>query len=138
MNIDEIYILKDRGFIFVNGKDVKDFLQNIITKDINTITDNNSSFASILTPQGKYLVDFFIIKQNDGYILDCEKLNVEQLINIFSKYKLRTRVNFDSKSNNYVTAIISKDKFISLKNSNNLLGFTMLFKIWPDIIYRRK
>jgi len=61
MNIDEIYILEDRGFIFVNGEDAKDFLQNIITKDINTVTDNNSSFASILTPQGKYLVEFFII-----------------------------------------------------------------------------
>ena len=65
MNMDEIYILEDRGFIFINGKDTKDFLQNIITKDINTVTDNNSSFASILTPQGKYLVEFFIIKHNE-------------------------------------------------------------------------
>ena len=51
MNIDEIYILDDRGFVFINGEDTKDFLQNIITKNINTVTDNNSSFASILTPR---------------------------------------------------------------------------------------
>ena len=51
MNMDEIYILEDRGFIFVNGEDAKDFLQNIITKDINSVTNNNSSFASILTPR---------------------------------------------------------------------------------------
>ena len=43
MNIDEIYILEDRGFVFINGEDAKDFLQNIITKNINTVTDNNSS-----------------------------------------------------------------------------------------------
>ena len=61
MNIDEIYILEDRGFVFINGEDAKDFLQNIITKDINTVTDNNSSFASILTPQGKYLIDFLLL-----------------------------------------------------------------------------
>ena len=61
MNIDEIYILEDRGFVFINGKDAKDFLQNIITKNINTVTDNNSSLASILTPQCKYLVDFFML-----------------------------------------------------------------------------
>ena len=131
MKIDEIYILEDRGFIFVNGEDAKDFLQNIITKDINTVTDNNSSFASILTPQGKYLVDFFIIKQGDGYLLDCEKSNVEQLTKIFSNYKLRSKVNFNNESNNYAAAIISKDKFISLENGKNSLGFTIQYRTNP-------
>ena len=131
MNLDETYILEDRGFIFVNGEDAKDFLQNIITKDINTVTDNNSSFASILTPQGKYLVDFFIIKQGDGYLLDCEKSNVEQLTKIFSNYKLRSKVNFNNESNNYAAAIISKDKFISLENGKNSLGFTIQYRTNP-------
>ena len=131
MNMDEIYILEDRGFIFVNGEDAKDFLQNIITKDINTVTDNNSSFASILTPQGKYLVEFFIIKHNDGYLLDCEKSNVEQLTKIFSNYKLRSKVSFNNESNNYAAAIISKDKFISLENGKNSLGFTIQYRTNP-------
>ena len=131
MNIDEIYILEDRGFIFINGEDAKNFLQNIITKDINTVTDNNSSFASILTPQGKYLVEFFIIKHNDGYLLDCEKSNVEQLTKIFSNYKLRSKVNFNNESNNYAAAIISKDKFISLENGKNSLGFTIQYRTNP-------
>ena len=126
--MDEIYILEDRGFIFVYGEDAKDFLQNIITKDINSVTNNNSSFASILTPQGKYLIDFFIIKHNDGYLLDCEKSNVEQLIKIFSNYKLRSKVNCNKESNDYVTAVISKDKFVSLENSKNSLGFTMQYR----------
>jgi hypothetical protein len=134
MNKDEIYILEDRGFVFVNGEDAKDFLQNIITKDINKATDSNSFFSSILTPQGKYLVEFFIIKYKDGYLLDCEKSNVEQLIKIFSNYKLRSKVNFDNKSNNYVAAIISKDKFISLENSKNSLGFTTRYKEDPIFV----
>jgi hypothetical protein len=134
MNIDEIYILEDRGFVFINGEDAKGFLQNIITKNINAVTDNNSSFASILTPQGKYLVDFFIIKHNDGYLLDCEKSNVEQLIEIFSNYKLRSKVNCNNKSNDYVAALISKDKFISLENSKNSLGSTMQYRGNPIFI----
>jgi len=129
--MDKIYILEDRGFIFVNGEDTKDFLQNIITKDINAITDNNSVFASILTPQGKFLVEFFIIKYNNGYLLDCEKSNVEYLIKILSNYKLRSKVNFINKSNNYVTAIISKDKFVSLENGKNFLGFTIQYETTP-------
>ena len=132
--MDEIYILEDRGFIFINGEDTKDFLQNIITKDINTVTDNNSSFASILTPQGKYLVEFFIIKHNDGYLLDCEKSNVEHLTKIFSNYKLRSKVNFNNESNNYAAAIISKDKFISLENGKNSLGFTIQYRTNPILM----
>ena len=131
MNIDEIYILEDRGFIFVNGEGIKDFLQNIITKDIDTVTDNNSSFASILTPQGKFLVQFFIIKHNNGYLIDCEKSNVEQLIKIFSNYKLRSKVNCNNESNDYVAAVISKDKFIALENSKNSIGFTMQYRTNP-------
>ena len=60
MNMDEIYILEDRGFIFINGEDAKDFLQNIITKDVKTMLRIIiPSFASILTPQGKYLNRIF-------------------------------------------------------------------------------
>ena len=61
MNIDEIYILENRGFIFVNGNNAKEFLQNIITQNVDNVTDNNSSFSSILTPQGKYLVEFLLL-----------------------------------------------------------------------------
>ena len=86
MNTNETYILNDRGFIFVNGNDAREFLQNIITQNVDNVTDNNSSFSSILTPQGKYLAEFFIIKHKDGYLLDCEKSNVEQLIKILSIY----------------------------------------------------
>jgi len=68
-----VYILEDRGLIYINGKDVKEFLQNIITNDINKVTKNKSLFAAILTPQGKYLFDFIIIKHKEGYFLDCEK-----------------------------------------------------------------
>jgi len=119
MNTNETYILNDRGFIFVNGNDAREFLQNIITQNVDNVTDNNSSFSSILTPQGKYLVEFFIIKHKDGYLLDCEKSNVEQLIKILSIYKLRSKVNLNDESDKYAVAIISKDKFTSLENSKN-------------------
>jgi len=51
MNINSACILEDRGILFVNGEDAKDFLQNIITNDINKVSDANSCFASLLTPQ---------------------------------------------------------------------------------------
>ena len=70
MKKDQINILKDRGIISVLGKDSKEFLQNIITNDINIVNKDNSIFSGIFTPQGKYLYEFFIVKSNDGYFLD--------------------------------------------------------------------
>ena len=88
MNNKKVYILEDRGILFIQGEDSKEFLQNIITNDINKVNDSNSCFASILTPQGKYLYDFLIIKHKNGYFLDCEKLQVENLYNQLKLYKL--------------------------------------------------
>ena len=60
MNIESVYILEDRGILFIQGTDTKEFLQNLITNDINKVDENNSCFASLLTPQGKYLFDFLL------------------------------------------------------------------------------
>ena len=73
MNLQKIYILEDRGILYINGKDCFEFLQNLITNDLKKVSEDNSCFASLLTPQGKYLFDFIIVKHKDGYFIDCEK-----------------------------------------------------------------
>ena len=73
MNRNNIYILEDRGLLYINGDDAKEFLQNIITNNIENVSDDRSCFSALLTPQGKYLYDFVIIKHKLGYFLDCEK-----------------------------------------------------------------
>ena len=73
MNKNNVYILEDRGILYVSGKDANEFLQNIISNDINKVTDSCSCFASLLTPQGKYLFDFIVIKHKNGYLIDSEK-----------------------------------------------------------------
>ena len=55
MEKNEVITLEDRGFIQVNGPEAKDFLQNIVTNDIEKVTSSSTVFSSILTPQGKYL-----------------------------------------------------------------------------------
>ena len=81
MNKEKVYILEDRGILFVQGKDAKEFLQNLITNDIDKVNETNSCFASLLTPQGKYLFDFLIVKHKNGYFLECEKIQIENLYN---------------------------------------------------------
>ena len=61
MKKKNVYILEDRGLLYVSGDDVKEFLQNIITNDIDAVSENNSCFAGLLSPQGKYLYDFIVV-----------------------------------------------------------------------------
>ena len=91
MNIKNVYILEDRGILFVNGLDAKEFLQNLVTNDINKVDNSNSCFASLLTPQGKFLFDFLIVKHKSGYFIDCEKKQADNLFKKLNIYKLQIK-----------------------------------------------
>ena len=73
MNNKNVYILDDRAILYINGEDAKAFLQNLISNDINKVSDLNSCFSSLLTPQGKFLYEFMIVKHKSGYLLDFEE-----------------------------------------------------------------
>ena len=135
MKKDDVYILEDRGLLYLNGEDVKEFLQNLITNDIEKVTTEMSCFSALLTPQGKYLFDFLIIKHKSGYFLDCEKKSIDQLYNKLTSYKLRSKVEILNLSNEFVVAALSKEKFLSLNGSSDLEGFTIKYnedKIFID------
>ena len=138
MNKKKIYILEDRGILFVQGKDTKEFLQNLITNDINKVNENNSCFASLLTPQGKYLFDFLIVKHKNGYFLDCEKLQIENLYNQLDLYKLRSKVEILNLSNEFIVAVLSDEKFLEFEGAKNLPGFTIKYREDPIFLDPRK
>ena len=128
MKIDSACILEDRGILFVEGQDAKDFLQNIITNDIEKVTENNSCFASLLSPQGKFLFDFIIIKHKKGYLIDCEKVQIDELYKKLSLYKLGSKLKILNLSNEFVVVALSYEKFISMNDSQDKLGFTLKFR----------
>ena len=134
MKNNKVYILEDRGILFIQGEDSKEFLQNIVTNDIDKVNDSRSCFASILTPQGKYLYDFLIIKHKNGYFLDCEKLQVENLYNQLKLYKLRSKIEILNLSNEFVVASISKDKFLEFDEAKEIIGFTLRYREDPVIL----
>jgi len=127
MKKNDVYILEDRGLLYINGEDAKEFLQNIITNNVEKVSTNISCFGALLTSQGKYLFDFIIIKHKNGYLLDCEKQNIDQLYNQLSLYKLRSKVEIINLSNEFVVAALSKEKFLTLENSKDQEGWTTKF-----------
>ena len=138
MNKKKVYILEDRGILFVQGKDTKEFLQNLITNDIDKVNETNSCFASLLTPQGKYLFDFLIVKHKNGYFLDCEKIQIENLYNQLDLYKLRSKVEILNLSNEFVVAALSNEKFLEFEGAKNLSGFTIKYREDPVFLDPRK
>jgi folate-binding protein YgfZ len=133
MEINETTVLDDRGFIQVSGDEAKEFLQNIVTNDIEKVSKSFTLFSSIFTPQGKYLYDFFIINAENGYLLECEKEAVLEIIKIFNFYKLRSKVNLIDISEKYNSIILSLEKFKEINKNENLKGSTTTYN--KEIIF---
>ena len=117
MEKDQIILLEDRGLISITGNDAKDFLQNIITNDVSKVDISNSIFSGLFSPQGKYLFEFFLLKSEDGYLLDCDEKFILELTNYLSKYKLRSKVEIKNISNEYTVGILSLEKFEEIQKS---------------------
>ena len=133
MKKESIYILEDRGIIYINGEDAFNYLQNIISNDLKKVSDIQSCFSYLLTPQGKYLFEFIIIKHKSGYFLDCPKYQIENLYKQLNLYKLRSKVEITNLSNEFVVAALSKENFTEF-NKNNNLGVTIKFREDPVIL----
>jgi folate-binding protein YgfZ len=131
MNTQNVYILEDRGILYINGKDAKEFLQNLISNNIEKVNDTNSCFASLLTPQGKFLFAFIIVKHKSGYLLDCEKSQIEDLFKQLSIYKLRSNIEIMNLSNEFVVAAFSHRKFLSFDNTKDIPGNTIKYREDP-------
>jgi len=134
MEKDQIIILENRGLISITGEDAKDYLQNIITNDIHKVSNSNSIFAALLSPQGKYLFDFFVIKNQEGYLLDCEGSSSKELINNLSKYKLTSKVDIEDLSTKYVVGIMNFENFKIIQKKLNKQETTFEFRDSPIFV----
>tara|TARA_B110001452_G_scaffold245427_1_gene230096 strand:+ start:85 stop:969 length:885 start_codon:yes stop_codon:yes gene_type:complete len=125
---NNVYIFKDRGILFINGVDAKEFLQNLISNDINKVNEERSCFASLLTPQGKFLFAFIIIKHKSGYFIDCEKSQIEALFKQLTIYKIRSKVEIMNLSNEFVVAGFNREKFLNFEGSKDEAGHTIKYR----------
>jgi len=88
----QIALLPDRGVVRVAGEDAEKLLQGIITNDMGLLATQPAIHAALLTPQGKILFDFFVIKAPGGFLLEIAKEKVAELIKRLQMYRLRAKV----------------------------------------------
>ena len=92
MTIPNAIILENRAFLSIRGADADSFLQGIVSQDISNLELGQSCFTCLLTPQGKILFDFFVIRDEDSFVIDCFAESAEALLKRLSLYKLRADV----------------------------------------------
>ena len=97
-------------FFEISGKDSKSFIQNLITNDIEKCNDRSMIYSCLLTPQGKFLADFFIINLVDHYLIEINKMFVESFINKLNIYKLRSKININIEENYTSIVILNVDQ----------------------------
>lgn len=102
--------LPDRASLRVSGSDAFSFLQNLITNDIALLDQQPCLYACLLTPQGKFLFDFFIKRDDDSFLLDCEGgSRAEALLQKLTLYRLRSKIDLTLTDNQPVYVILGSD-----------------------------
>jgi folate-binding protein YgfZ len=88
----KIAALPNRAVLAVTGEDRVGFLQGLVSNDVAEAAPGHAVWAALLTPQGKWLADFFIMSDGDRLLLDCERAQFVTLQQRLSRYRLRSRV----------------------------------------------
>ncbi len=99
-------VLDDRGVLAVGGDDRVAFLQGLISNDVRNVGPERAVYAALLTPQGKYLHDFFVVAHGGALLLDCERARLDDLKRRLGVYKLRSKVTLEDASERYSVAAL--------------------------------
>ena len=97
-------ILEERGILAISGIDRREFLQGLVSNDTRKLGPGRALYAALLTPQGKYLHDFFLAEAGETILLDGENARLPDLLRRLSLYKLRSKVSIADASDRYLVA----------------------------------
>jgi folate-binding protein YgfZ len=101
--------LQDRGVLEIVGADRKAFLQGLVSNDVQKLGPHRALYAAFLTPQGKYLHDFFLAEQGEAILLEGERARLPDLQRRLSMFKLRAKVMLAEVSDRFSIAVAFGD-----------------------------
>lgn len=103
---NKLALLPDRGVVSVEGPDAAKLLQGVITNDMDLIAQQGALHAGLLSPQGKILFEFFVVKSPEGFCLETARAKAPELAERLKMYKLRADVVIKDASADYTVAAI--------------------------------
>lgn len=99
-------LLPNRDVVALKGPDAMNFLQGLITNNMDKTVGGGAIHGGLLSPQGKLLFDFFVIPADDGYFLELDKTIASDLTKRLSFYKLRAEVEITYPVDHSATAAL--------------------------------
>jgi folate-binding protein YgfZ len=103
-------VLDGRGVLAIGGEDRVAFLQGLVSADVRAVAPGRAAYSLFLTPQGKFLHDFFIADGGDALLLDAEGPRTADLLRRLKPYKLRSKVTFEDRTASlFVAALMGPD-----------------------------
>jgi tRNA-modifying protein YgfZ len=91
----QIAALPERRVITIAGPDRVAFLQGLVSNDVAAVVPGNAIWSALLTPQGKWLADFFILTDGKYLLLDVERTQLALLTERLTRFRLRSKVSID-------------------------------------------
>ncbi|MCZ4279560.1 folate-binding protein [Kiloniella laminariae] len=99
----EIITLEHRSILALEGEDLVPFLQGLVTQDVSRVSLERAVWSAFLTPQGKFLHEFFLCASpTGGLLLECEKDRAADLLRRLSLYRMRSKVTLQNLVDDYV------------------------------------
>jgi folate-binding protein YgfZ len=98
--------LAHRALIAISGEDRRAFLQGLVSADVEQASEHRALYGAYLTPQGKYLYDFFLTEHDGALLLEVEAAGRDDLIKRLSRFRLRSKVSLALKDDWQVYAVI--------------------------------
>ncbi|MCD6034590.1 MAG: putative global regulator [Rickettsiales bacterium] len=105
-------VLDDRAVIRISGQDARPFLQNLLTANMDSVSPTRTVYAALLTPQGKFLYDFFICQADDSFLLDCQGSKLRDIIAKLEEYKLRSQITIEDVSSQFRVIVFMGEQVI--------------------------
>ena len=102
----DVTLLEDRGVLRLTGPDRVTFLQGLVSNDVAKVTPGRSLWAAFLTPQGKWLHDFFLLAAGEALLLETEIGRLPDLLRRLGLYRLRSKVELADASADYAVAAL--------------------------------
>jgi folate-binding protein YgfZ len=127
MSASSHVILHDRGLLKVSGDDAIDFLQGLVTNDVSKAAPGRALYSAMLSPQGKYLYDFFIIHMNGELAIDCESGRLGEFKRKLNMYKLRSKVQLTEINQAFIVSAFIGDNVAEALQLNNSEGVAKSF-----------
>ncbi|ADJ23795.1 folate-binding protein YgfZ [Hyphomicrobium denitrificans ATCC 51888] len=123
MSSVKIARLTDRGVVRVDGADSEKLLQSLVTNEIEGLNAGEARFAGLLSPQGKILFDFFIVRTEMGYLLDVAAAKAADLVKRLTMYKLRADVTITDASPGFAVYAVWDDGAAALTATRACVHF---------------